>query len=97
MNSSIDEGDLLEVLQHCRQLVSQSEDSDWSCLIVADILSMLDRSIRALNDATPVEINELRFLFVVAGPLQETSMSNGWADEFLKLSAQFDRIIGESS
>lgn len=95
--SSFDKSALLQVLERCRQLVSQSEDSDWSCLDVAAILAKLDRSLGALDEGSSIEIIELRFLFVVAGPLQETSMSNGWAKEFLSLAARFDEIIGETS
>ena len=97
MRSSIEGRALLSVLQRCRELVTASEDSDWSCMDVADIVAMLGQAIRALEASSPVEINELRFLFVVTGPLQETSMSNGWAEEFLVLAARFDEIVGKSS
>ncbi len=32
-------------------------------------------------------------LFLPAGDLQEVSMANGWADEFLRLSEVIDRSI----
>jgi hypothetical protein len=64
---------------------------------VSEIVTILDRSILALNESSPVEMNELRFLFLPTGPLQETSMSNDWAKEFLVLAERFDDIIGETS
>ena len=97
MRSVFDEAALLKVLRRCRDLVARSEDSDWSCMDAKDILERLDHSIRQLEQSLTVEIDELRFLFVATGPLQETSMSNGWADEFLVLAERFDEIIGESS
>ena len=94
MTPAIDEKVLLGILLRCRELVSQSEDSDWSCMNVPDILAMMNLSISNLESSLPADINQLRFLFVVTGPLQETSMSNGWSDEFLKLAARFDHAIG---
>jgi hypothetical protein len=40
-----------------------------------------------------VERRHLQTLFAPTGPLQETSMSGGWADEFLALSDRFDKAI----
>lgn len=97
MCTTIDYDALLRVLQKCRELTAQSEDSDWSCIDVREILSRLDAAIANLDQSLPVDIQELRFLFVVAGPLQETSMSNDWSSEFLILAELFDKSIGETS
>lgn len=96
-SSTIEHFALLVVLSRCRTHVSTSVDSDWSCLDVKGIVKMLDRSIQALEDSVPVEIDELRVLFLPTGPLQETAMSNGWAEEYLALATRFDEIIDESS
>lgn len=93
--NSIDKKALLTVLHRCRELTAASDDSDWSCMTVPEIVEMLDRSIVSLRESTPTDFKELEFLFVVTGPLQETSMSNNWSDEFLLLAEQFDDIIGE--
>lgn len=97
MKDNIDRVALRKILSRCRDLIAQSDDSDWSCMNARDIRARLDHEIQRLDDSLPVDIDELRFLFVVTGPLQETSMSNGWADEFLMLADRFDEIIGESS
>lgn len=62
---------------------------------VAELLNALDREIWKLEESSPVEIDFLRFLFAPTGPLQDTSISNTWADEFLALAERFDKIIGE--
>lgn len=90
-----DEKSLLSILERCRELTTESEDSDWSCMNVPNIVAILDRSISRLNKSRPVDVTELRFLFLVTGPLQETSISNGWSQEFLLLAERFDRIVGE--
>ncbi|MCA9013759.1 MAG: hypothetical protein KDA77_00380 [Planctomycetaceae bacterium] len=96
-HTPIDKQALLTVLQQCRELTLASNDSDWSWMDVPKIIDSLDRSIRILQESRPLDLNELRFLFAPTGPLQETSMSNNWSDEFLLLAEQFDNIIGESS
>ena len=95
MRTVLDEAALLTLLRRCRDLVAQSEDSVWSCMSAKDILKSLDDSIHRLERSSTVEIDQLRFLFVVTGPLQETSMSNGWAEEFIVLAERFDGMIGE--
>ena len=97
VRSVIDEAALLKVLRQCRDLVARSEDSEWSCMDTKDILKRIDHASQRWEQSLSVEIDELRFLFLPTGPLQETSMSNGWADEFLVLAESFDEIIGESS
>ena len=37
--------------------------------------------------------DELKLLFAPTGALQETSMDNGWAGEYLLLSERFDGLI----
>ena len=97
MRDDIDNAALLKVLRRCRDLVASSEDSDWSCMDARCILERLKHYIDQLETASSVDLDELTFLFVVTGPLQETSMSNGWAMEYLVLAERFDEIIGEPS
>lgn len=93
----INEPSLFAVLQRCRDLTAASKNSDWSCLEVPAIVAVLDGSILGLQSSVPIDVNELRFLFAVAGPLQETAMSNRWANEYLVLAESFARAIGENS
>lgn len=97
MKDDIDKAALLIVLQLSRDLVARSEDSDWSCMTAEEILMSLDNVIQRLEQSRSIEIDFLRFLFVVAGPLQETSMNNDWSDEYLKLAKLFDKSIGDTS
>lgn len=87
---------LLKVLRRSHDLVARSEDSAWSCMDVKEILDSLRKSIMQLEQSRAIDVNELRFLFVATGPLQETSLSNEWANEFLLLAKRFDEIVGES-
>lgn len=84
---------LLRILARCRELVARSDDSDWSCMDVPDMLHSLDAGLAAVGADSQPDINELTLLFFPTGPLQETSMSNDWSDEFLVLSSEFDKLI----
>ena len=88
-----DSKSLLRILARCRELVANSDNSDWSCMDVPDILQSLDAGLVAVTANASPDVDELTLLFLPTGPLQETSMSNGWADEFLTLSAEFDALI----
>lgn len=88
----IDEAALLKVLRRCRQLTAESADSYWSCMDTREILASLDRAIRRLQASRPFHIRRLRFLFLPTGPLQETSLDNGWGEEYLRLAALFDNL-----
>ncbi|MEM9367524.1 MAG: hypothetical protein AAGD07_16145 [Planctomycetota bacterium] len=62
---------------------------------VPQIIQSLDAGLKAVTSQTRPDADKLTFLFLPTGPLQETSMSNGWADEFLTLSAEFDALIAK--
>jgi hypothetical protein len=94
MTSSDKNNALLAVLERCRELVSASVDSDWSNMDVAEIFETLDTAIRRLETHQSINKNNLLFLFLPTGPLQETSMCSGWGEEYLVLAAQFDALIG---
>lgn len=59
----------------------------------SDIIAVLDRSILAIELGKRPNCDELKLLFAPTGALQETSISNGWAEEFLSLSAKFDDLM----
>jgi hypothetical protein len=84
---------LIDVLKRCRELSQASHDSVWSSTGVPEIVAILDRGIDALERGAEVDRDGLKLLFAPTGALQETSMDNGWADEYLLLSAEFDRLI----
>jgi hypothetical protein len=84
---------LADVLRSVRELLS-SPDNDfaWSSwtdrnAAVAEVESML-----ALLDGGELPDRlQVSVLFAVTGPLQEVSLSSGWADTFLKVAERFDR------
>lgn len=89
------EDELRDILSRCREFVLASNDSGWSCMDVSEIVVSLNESIDSLARRNVLDKNELVMLFAPTGPLQETAMRNGWADEYISLSARFDKMIRE--
>ena len=86
---------LIDVLKRCREHSNASQDAFWAARSGPEIVAVLDRGIEAIEHGKEVNRDELRLLFAPTGDLQETSIANGWAEEYLSLSARFDDRIAE--
>jgi hypothetical protein len=84
---------LIEILRCCREFVEKSEDSPWSHMEAPEIDCVIANAIERLEQDSAIDHFQLRMIFGPTGPLQETSMSNGWSDEYLALAAKFDHAI----
>jgi hypothetical protein len=56
---------------------------------IVDIQDHIDR----LKNGDYSRYQDLKLLFAPTGSLQEISLSNDWADEFLELAKQFNRAV----
>jgi hypothetical protein len=84
---------LIDVLTRTRQLLLMP-DNDFAWLQWDDAASAvrdIDRFIEVLREGKLPPRMNLSILFAPTGSLQEVSLSSGWGDEFIALSAQFDR------
>ena len=86
---------LIETLSRCKECVATSHESAWSSMDAPEIQSILDTGLSALESGRKPNIRALTFLFLPTGPLQETAMDNGWAEEYLELSSRFDDLIAK--
>jgi hypothetical protein len=84
---------LIALLQRCRELSVASQDALYSSTGTAEIVAVLNRGIESIERRTQLNRYELKLLFAPSGELQETSIANGWAVEYLLLSKQFDGLI----
>ena len=84
---------LIEVLTQSLHCVLASEDSIWSSMTVQEIGEEIESAIAQLQKGLGIKQAELTFLFLPTGPLQETALSNGWGDEYLRLANRFDNAI----
>ena len=85
--------ELIAVLSECLAHLESSEDSAYAGDSADDLARMLRDAIAQLERGEPIEKSDLKLLFAPTGPLQETAIDNGWGDEFVALSARFDRAV----
>jgi hypothetical protein len=90
-----DSAELTAVLTEVVSLLGQpGADARWSGYELDELLSQLREYLSRLATGSVLDersLGELRFLFLPTGPLQETSISSGWAARFLELASRFDR------
>jgi hypothetical protein len=86
--------ELVEVLRQARALLARpGNDFCWSSWEDASAaLAELDRHIAAIESGQPPSYLDVAVLFAPTGPIQEVSLSSGWAWEFIPLSARFDAV-----
>jgi hypothetical protein len=84
--------ELVDVLRDARSLLERpGNDFVWSSWEGADeALRELDELIAAVESGPLPERLDLAVLFAPTGPIQEVSISSGWAGQFLVLASRFD-------
>ena len=87
--------ELVAVLEEAKQLLARPDnDFSWSYLGDAETaVAEVDGLIATIRDGGKPDVLALQVLFTVTGPIQEVSLSSGWADEFLDLAQRFDHAI----
>jgi hypothetical protein len=94
--------ELVEVLREARSLLAlPGNDFAWSSWKDSPTaLAELDRLIAAIESERLPPRLDLAVLFAPTGPVQEVSLSSGWAHEFLAVAARFDaaaeRVYGRA-
>ena len=95
--------ELVEVLRQARSLLALPDNNfDWSSWADADAaLREVDGLVAKVQSGQLPERLAIEVLFAPTGPIQETSLSSGWAQEFLALASKCDaaveRVYGKCS
>jgi hypothetical protein len=92
-DEAVDPLDLRTALERTLELVASSRSSPWSADDVEQISRHLRAAIAALQSGAPVDRASLGLLFAPTGAIQETSLDNGWGEEFLSLSRSVDAFL----
>ena len=58
-----------------------------------EVIDCIDNHINKLSNYDTSAIEELIVLFLPTSDFQEISISNGWSEEYLELSKEFDSLI----
>ena len=85
---------LIGVLREARELLSRPDNNFlWSSWENAEAaLCEPDAQIADLEAGRLPREVDLHVLFAPTGPIQEVSLSSGWAMEFLHLAEKFDAV-----
>ena len=85
-------GELAEALRAARVLLARpGTDYSWSSFgHEGDALAELDGLVARIEEGQLPPRLQLDVLFAPTGPIQEVSLSSGWADEFLEVAERFD-------
>ena len=84
---------MISILGATRAFVSMSPRDGWPDESPSECSEVLDKMMaHVINpDKNPVpKYGSIQLL--PTGPIQEISISNGWADEYLELSSQYDKL-----
>lgn len=87
-------GALVQVLESALELVSLPDnDFAWSSWAdAAEAQAEIRSLIEQVQSGALPERVAVSVLFAPTGPLQEVSLSSGWAEPFLKVAERFDEI-----
>lgn len=85
--------ELKDALEKSIIYLEKSRDSIYSHLTVAEIIQQLEEELAKIKDSQPFDKKQLSLLFAPTGGIQETSIDNGWGQEFLELSSIVDNYL----
>lgn len=85
---------LVQVLESALELLSVPDnDFAWSSWRgAAEAEAEIQSLIGLVQSGSTPERLSVSVLFAPTGPLQEVSLSSGWAETFLKVAEQFDEV-----
>ncbi len=90
---------LASTLQQTLSYLRRSEDSIYSHLTVAEIIQQLEEEeeeeeeLAKIKNSKPINKSRLSLLFGPTASIQETSIDNGWGQEFLEPSSIVDNYL----
>ena len=85
---------LLDILRETRALLARPDNNfTWSSWADADAaLREMDTLIECVANGAKPDPVQVGSLFAPTGPIQEVSLSSGWAETFLKLAERIDAV-----
>jgi hypothetical protein len=88
-----DELNVIAALRRTLELVESSRTSAYAHDSVEDVARLLRSAVQALESGAPLDRSSLAVLFAPTGAIQDTSIDNGWGEEFLALSEVVDGFL----
>ena len=86
---------LISVFEETRRLLARPDNnfawSSWEDR--EDALVEIDKLLSSLRSGSLQGEQTIRVLFAPTGPIQEVSLSSGWATDFIELANRFDDAV----
>ena len=83
--------DLIKIIEEVKERITDNSDIVWTGYDSAKKLrTELEIYIEQLKSGDLTSLSELHKHFLPTCTFQEHSISNGWADEYIRLSEKFD-------
>ena len=85
--------DLIDIIEKVKEKITDAGNMVWTDYNNAkELRDELESYIQELQTGNNTCLEKLRVLFLPTGTLQEHSISNGWADVYIVLSENFDKV-----
>jgi hypothetical protein len=84
---------LREVLQETKGFIEGSDEAVFADATPIEIATDLETAIIQIEKNEEVNTRYLGVLFAATCPIQETAMTNGWHDHYMRLATEFDKLI----
>jgi len=85
--------ELSQVLQKTIDFLEQSQPSMWSNLTLPEVIETIETELARIQAGKKLDKQLLKTLFAPTGAIQETSIENGWGDDFLILAGVVDKYL----
>ena len=86
---------LISALEETIGLLKNSNSSDWASMSIEEIIEELESEIAKAKNSERIDTKLLGFLFAQTTAIQETSIDNGWGNDFLRISEVIDELLSE--
>lgn len=84
---------LFDILKKVKEKFTDNSDMVWTgCETAKEVRDELDGYIEQLSKGDKSCMKKLNMHFAPTSTFQEHSLQNGWAEEYIELSKEFDRI-----
>ena len=87
---------LISALEETLSFLQNSQSSAWAHMSVEEIITGLETEISRAKNSQPIDAKFLSLLFAPTGAIQETSIDNGWGNDFLRISEVIDEFTASS-
>lgn len=84
---------IAKLLERVKVKLQTSENDAWSGASRNELIEIIEQQLELIKESKSVDEDELRLLFMPTSDLQDTSIDNGWGNDYLKISSEMDKLL----